>query len=403
MHTVILNNCIKNSFLRLCVFDNTPKDILRYPYIASMECAPQTLSLCCKAIKNKQCSSHYPLLYSSSSCFFALLQLDKNTNVMIGPVNSMPMTYREFYSTIQNDYIPEDLIHLYRIMQQSPRISLTQFVSNLSLLIQLLFGESISIEELLANHVCFPNTDLPHTHNDVNEPHYMSINESINFQKKILKMIQNGNINDVETAFQQTSLFATLEMSPSSAEDLMKLFFVYATLCCVATLEAGLDLQKAFPIFDTYVAKTTAITSLENLSELCRQISIDYCKQMIPLARAQSDSPVVMKCLKYIQDNICSKITITDLAQHCNLSNRTITRHFSEYHPIPVSECIMHYKLEEAAFLLRHSVFSLSEISNYLAFSSQSHFTFAFKKKYSLSPQKYRDKFRKTNSSYSSI
>ena len=382
----------------LCVFDNTPNDLLRYPFISTLNCSSLTMQQCCNTLRNTPQENHIPMLFSSASCFFALLRLDADTNIMIGPVSSVPITYREFYSISQTICDQNDLLHLYRVIQQSPCISLSRFASTLSLFVQLTFHESVSAETILSHHVSYPHTPVQQgsqTHDSMEEPHYMSITETMAFQKIMLSDIQQGDIEEIEKKFQQTPLFQHLEISPSSVEDLHKIFFIYATLCCVSVLEAKLELQKAFPIFDSYVSKIPSITSPDDLSELCRHISLDYGEQMKILKTAHSVSPVVTKYLQYIHDNLYSKITIADLAQYCHSSTRTITRHFSEFYHTAAMEYILDCKLEEAAFLLTHSALTLTEISSQLAFSSQSHFTVAFKKKYSCTPQIYRDSFSK--------
>lgn len=382
------------SGIPFCVFDNEPKDILRYPLIANMDCSPKTLFRCREALKRCGQAQGVPILYSSSVCFLALLRLDDNTNVIFGPVSSVPLTYREFYNCGRIECELDDLLHLYRIIQQCPHFTLAQFASNLALFIQLVFHKEITVEEVLAaHHISYPPVPMGQIMDEVEEPHYVTIAEAIDFQKKTIEHIRKGDISEVRGVFGKTSFFDNLENSPSTIRDLEKIFFIYATVCCVAVMEAGLELQQAFPIFDTYISKIPSITAPEKLGELCMQLSIDYCEQMIPLQGGRSDSLVVRNCLQYIQKNIYLRITVNDLAQYCNVSTRTVTRHFSEYYYMTVAECVLFYKLKEAAFLLSHSNFTLAEISNQLAFSSQSHFTVAFKKKYSYTPQKYREKF----------
>lgn len=382
------------SKIPLCVFDNTPKDILRYPFLTSMECSPDTLKHCCNAINCNPAAPQLPIFYSSETCFFALLKLSDECNVIFGPVSPAPLTYSEFYQTNQTGYIPGDFLHLYRITQLSPHISLGQFASNLALFVRLAFQITVSTEELLVNHVSFPTEKVIEPFTATEQPHYLTISEAIAFQKKILTLLQDGNTEEVKKIFSETALFTNLEIAPSSINDFKKIFFIYATLCCVAVLEEGLNLKKAFPIFDTYISKIPSITAPEKLADLCKQISIDYCRHMAVLKDTRSDSPIVTKCLQYIHDNITSKIAIHDLAAHCQASTRTISRHFAEYYEMSVSEYILLYKLKEAAFMLTNSDFTLIEISNYLAFSSQSHFSVAFKKKYHYTPQKYREKYK---------
>lgn len=60
---------------------------------------------------------------------------------------------------------------------------------------------------------------------------------------------------------------------------------------------------------------------------------------------------------------------------------------------ITISHFVNRCKLEEAKSLLSHTEMTLSEISNYLCFSSQSYFQNLFKKKYGVTPNAYRKKF----------
>lgn len=55
-----------------------------------------------------------------------------------------------------------------------------------------------------------------------------------------------------------------------------------------------------------------------------------------------------------------------------------------------MNEFIMRCKLEEAKSLLSYTDKSISEISNYLCFSSQAYFQNVFKKKYGMTPNEYR-------------
>ena len=57
-----------------------------------------------------------------------------------------------------------------------------------------------------------------------------------------------------------------------------------------------------------------------------------------------------------------------------------------------LTDFIMQKKIEEAKRLLRYSTKSLSAISTYLGFSSQSHFSRVFKKYASENPSVYRNK-----------
>ena len=70
---------------------------------------------------------------------------------------------------------------------------------------------------------------------------------------------------------------------------------------------------------------------------------------------------------------------------------------------IPISEYILNLKIEKAKNLLQYSDYSIVDISNYLAFSSQSHFIQVFQKKTGTTPHKYRTKYFRSNWHPSSV
>jgi len=143
-----------------------------------------------------------------------------------------------------------------------------------------------------------------------------------------------------------------------------------------------------------YISKIPSLTAMEHFASMQTQLSIDYCQQMADLHYKRTNSHIVTQCIQYMENHMDSRITVEDLAKHCHVSKRTIARQFSEYCNTSAAQYILQLKLKEAAFLLTNSTFSLVEISTHLAFSSQSHFSVAFKKKYNFTPQQYRNKFK---------
>ena len=72
-----------------------------------------------------------------------------------------------------------------------------------------------------------------------------------------------------------------------------------------------------------------------------------------------------------------------------------VTNKFKKELGFDVCSFIMRCKMEEGKSLLTYSDKTLSEISNYLCFSSQAYFQTVFKKKYGLTPTQYRNQTHK--------
>ncbi|MBQ9383301.1 MAG: helix-turn-helix transcriptional regulator [Ruminiclostridium sp.] len=59
---------------------------------------------------------------------------------------------------------------------------------------------------------------------------------------------------------------------------------------------------------------------------------------------------------------------------------------------VTITEYVILKRMEAAENMLKYSVFSLSEISDILHFSSHSHFAGTFRKYYGTSPKEYRSR-----------
>ena len=103
----------------------------------------------------------------------------------------------------------------------------------------------------------------------------------------------------------------------------------------------------------------------------------------------------IARSIKYIRLHTNSNLSVQEVADAVGLSRSHLSHKFKETMGFDISAFIMRCKVEEAKSLLVYSDQSISEISNYLCFSSQSYFTSVFRKKYGLTPKEYRLQNRK--------
>ena len=100
----------------------------------------------------------------------------------------------------------------------------------------------------------------------------------------------------------------------------------------------------------------------------------------------------IFECIQFITHHINESVRVGDVAEHIGRSRSYLTNKFKKELGFDVCSFIMRCKLEEAKSLLTFTEKSLTEISNYLCYSSQAHFQTAFKKKYGMTPRQYRNK-----------
>lgn len=174
-------------------------------------------------------------------------------------------------------------------------------------------------------------------------------------------------------------------------------FIVTVAIIARRCVEAGMELEQALRLSDFYILKMDRCSTIDDISKLHRQMSLDYTRKMIVIKKQSVLSKPVVLCMDYIYSHINKRITVDELADYVSLSHGYLARLFKKELNISISDYICEMKIEKAQNLLKYSDYSLVEISNYLAFSSQSHFIQTFRKLVGMTPKRYRDYYFRTS------
>lgn len=209
------------------------------------------------------------------------------------------------------------------------------------------------------------------------------------------KAIAEGNI-DYITDMHARDSFANQQgkgrLSDNELQNLRYHFVVSTAMITRYCAMGGMELEQAYNLSDFYIQKMDKCSSIAEISALHYTMCLDYCNKMLHIKKRGILSKPVVLCIDYIYKHIHTRITIRQLAEHTNLSESYLSKLFSKEMGIPISEYIMDKKIEKARNFLSYSDYSLTDIANYLSFSSQSHFIQVFQKHMGMTPRKYREK-----------
>ena len=102
----------------------------------------------------------------------------------------------------------------------------------------------------------------------------------------------------------------------------------------------------------------------------------------------------LLKSIEYIHINYGSKIELQTLYTVSCMSRSSYIRYFKQVFNCTPLEYIQDYRLRQAKSMLKHTNLSLTDVANNCGFCDSAHFSRLFKKKYQLSPSKYRNNVR---------
>ncbi len=229
-----------------------------------------------------------------------------------------------------------------------------------------------------------------------NDPPHRSLEEEYSFYEAV----SSGNIDYVQKNCKENIFINPEGMGILSTNPLTNIRYHFVVTVAMITrrcVAAGMELEQAYRLSDFYILKMDSCHSIQTISQLHKDMCLDFTGKMLLLKKASAISKPVVRCMDFVYNHLGDRITIKELAEYTELSPSYLSRLFKKELGISISDYISQKKIEKAENLLKYSDFTFIEIANYLAFSSQSHFIQSFKKAVGLTPKKYRDQYYRTS------
>lgn len=222
---------------------------------------------------------------------------------------------------------------------------------------------------------------------------YYNYARSYSIEKDIIKKVMNGDVDGLIDGAKKIPSVSSGNLSSHLIRHQKNFFIKLETIVARASIEAGLDVDEIFSLEEMYIRKCESLEDIDRIKNLQYHMIIDFADRVNKMNQYnQNNSILVSQISKYIQNHISESIKTSDIANYLNKSRGRITTEFKNQTGINLSDFIRIKKIEEAEELLSHTDKSLVFISNYLGFSSQSHFCKVFKDIKGVTPDQYRKK-----------
>ncbi len=206
---------------------------------------------------------------------------------------------------------------------------------------------------------------------------------------RLFSCVQQGDIDSL--MMQIKNLDSLIVMGKMSDNELMQHKYMAVSTITLATryaIQGGLNENKVYEFSDR-VIKT--IDSLNDKNEIFMCLGIEIIKLTRDVKKNKKQpefSPHVRNCIKYINENLSRKISVSSAANYCGISADYLSQIFKKEMDENLSTYILRQKLEKAKILLLKGA-NEKEICNEAGFSSQTYFITAFKRFYKMTPSEY--------------
>lgn len=171
------------------------------------------------------------------------------------------------------------------------------------------------------------------------------------------------------------------------------LFVSAVTMACRTAMAAGMEAERAYNSSDLFIRRMDQMRTVEQVRAIHKEMFEFYLKEVRAQARKTAYSRPVAQCLDYVYEHLHQRITVMDLAACTGLSESYLSTLFKKEMGVSLSDYILRRRIEAAENMLKFSSYSCADIAATLAFSSQSHFTRAFRAQTGFTPRAYRERF----------
>ncbi|MDE6833665.1 MAG: helix-turn-helix transcriptional regulator [Ruminococcus sp.] len=234
---------------------------------------------------------------------------------------------------------------------------------------------------------------------NINESLFISREENFrhaSFDREIAfyKSICSGNMELVRVFMRPLFCEGCGVLSEDPIRNLKYHMVVLATMIARYCIDGGMSPEESYSMSDFYIMKTDKSNSEDEIRAVHLEMIEGYTEKMRRIKMNGIFSKQIIKAVNYIICNINSRVLLNDVAGNLKLSPAYLSRLFRKETGMTFSEYVNRLKIEEASALLIYTEYTDLEISNMLAYSSQSYFIKVFRKFTGTTPKKYQINYK---------
>lgn len=219
---------------------------------------------------------------------------------------------------------------------------------------------------------------------------YGVIHNTQDLERQLLTYVEFGDVDKISELFHQPPAGRPGRMAQDGLRQEKNLFVCTMTLVSRAAMKGGLDNETAMALSDLYIQKAELLDSYAEINRLLSHAVYDFTRRVAEADPAERQSVVFREAKRYLLDHIGETVPLAELAAALGLNRTSLCRIFKECAGVTVNAYATGLKIKEAQRLLRTTAKPLSEIAEYLGFSSQSYFQNVFKRCTGVTPGEYR-------------
>lgn len=210
-------------------------------------------------------------------------------------------------------------------------------------------------------------------------------------EQKKLGSIRAGNLKLLEECQNEVWPGEIGQLADNPLRQEKNLSIVVISIACRAAIDGGVAPQKAFSMSDVFISNIERMTQVLPIQAAVVEYEREFARAVEQVKHDSEHNRYVERAKEYVAEHIDESIRVVQIGEALGINENYLAGLFHKYEGITLQHYIRKEKVRQAKELLLYSSYSCSEIAALLCFSTQSHFSSAFKREVGMTPAKYRE------------
>ncbi len=332
-------------------------------------------------------------MLSGDFLYYGIVSIDSSHYILAGPVSSIPIERNVLPGIMAESSIPfSEKEEVWQFFRTTPLFSFDQFTNALALLHEMGTGSPIHPRSFFLPGFKAQQEKMERMHSSrmYQARELSDFHNTYYFEQTLYKYVAEGNIPALEQLTRNSIAMNIGKIGENTLRQMKNIFITSITLLTRYSISGGLDVETAYQLSDAYIQESEKAQQMDTIQQLNQTALFDFARRVAASKIPAGMSRDVYQSIQFISTHLNQPLSTSDVSRAIGKSRSYISRKFKQELGFQLGDFIMRKKLEEGRSLLAHTDKSISEISAYLCFSSQSYFQNVFKKKYGITPLHYR-------------
>jgi AraC family transcriptional regulator len=218
------------------------------------------------------------------------------------------------------------------------------------------------------------------------------VHTAYEWEQELFSCIRDGDISHLNRMIDYFNIQPVMvgKLSTNNLRQMQYLAVAFVTLATRSAIQGGMLEMDAYNQSDAYIQEIDQLTTVDKVVDFIYKLLRSLTEKMYIIKMNRGQSKPIKDCLGYIYQNLHNKITLQDLSNVACLSPQYLSSLFKKELGITLSTYILNEKINAAKNMLSQDGLSAKDVSNYLNFSSQSHFINCFKRVSGMTPYEFQ-------------